>query len=259
MKCINHKFNRLATFLVILTILIFSCSKPIERVKDRTWEGQIYRSKDDKKLSDLRLKISNDTLFIFANAIFGIGNDTLTVVSDNLKDSTVIYKNKVGDKISLNYKYKKTDKAETLNVTGNDFYITLIISSLDIKEPKALDFFKYINVPRDPIMYLEGAYEGDLEMENQVGNLYLASIGGIKLKYVFIDDFKVKIFVKSLAMDMFSNTGKPNYEIVGYKVIGKKLILDKNKQKANIIEVKNNGETLVLATDQANAILHKIY
>jgi hypothetical protein len=133
------------------------------------------------------------------------------------------------------------------------------VSNLDIKAPNGLDFYKHIDVPREAVMYLDGAYEGDFEMENQAADLFVSSIGGIKIKLVFIDDFKVKVYVKSLAADMFSDSPKAKYEIVSYKVIGNRLILENNKSKATRIEVKNNGETLVFASDEMNAILHKLY
>ena len=238
-----------------------SCSKSIDEIRNRTWEGQLYRSHDNKKLSDIKFKMTADTLFIFSNAIFGIGNDTLVLASDNKKDSTSDYKNSSGDVLTLKYKYTKSNNLEKLYLLANDFYIESMVSSIDIRMPKTLDFFNHLKLPRNVDMYLDGAYEGEFEMENQAVDLFFSSIGGAKVKMVFMDGFKVKIYFKSLAVDMFSNSPKAKYEIVNYKIVGNKLILEnnKNKSKTSEIEVRNNGETLVIETNEMNAILHKLY
>lgn len=62
---------------MLAAILLLGCSPPEEKIKGRTWEGEVYRNEDDKELSKVKLKMSHDTLFIFANAIFGASNDPL--------------------------------------------------------------------------------------------------------------------------------------------------------------------------------------
>lgn len=96
-------------------------------------------------------------------------------------------------------------------------------------------------------------------MENQLSNLYLTGIGGISVKLVFIDNFKVKIYFKSLFLDLFSDPGKPTYDVVNYRIMGNKLYLENNKSKVQIIEVEDYGETLVLAKDEVSIVMHKIY
>lgn len=257
---IMKKHVTLISFVIILIIIfISSCSNPYDIIKNRTWEGQIYRTDDDKLLSDVRLKMSNDTLFLFSNAIFGSENDTLILQKFDEKDSTFTYKSLIGNTFSFSFEYNQTEKSENLYFIGNDYYLVLGISSLDLKDLRALDFYKNMNVPRDSYMYLDGAYEGEIEMENQFSNMFLAEIGGISIKMVFMDDFKVKIYTKSLFVDMFSGSSQPSYETVNYKVVGNKLILNKNNSKAQSIDVKNFGETLVMSTDELNVIMHKIY
>lgn len=243
----------------LIAVLLYSCSQPFDEIKNRTWEGQIYRNSDDKQLSDVRLEMSNDTLYLFSNAIFGSENDTLILQKIEEKDSTFTYKSPKGNTFSFKLVYKITDKSENLYFVGNDYYIVLGVSSLGLRDEGALSFYESRIVPRESYMYLDGAYEGEVEMENQLTNLFLAEMGGVSMKLVFVDGFKVKIYVKSLFVDMFSGTGKPTYDIVNYKVVGNKLYLDNNKSKAQTIQVKNYGETLVLATDEANIVMHKIY
>jgi hypothetical protein len=225
----------------------------VDKIKNRTWEGQIYRTKDNKKLSDVKLKIAKDTMYIFSNAIFGSGNDTLTLVSDNEKDSTFIYKNIEGNQITLNYKYKQTDKAEILYLIGNDFYIVLGISSIDISAPKALDFYMNINVPRDAEMYLDGAYEGTVEFENQLLNVFSQySELELKIKLVFLDNFKVKVYGSIL----WGNTA----EIQSYKEKGDKIYIgNSGKLYEEGLKVTNEGLKLVYQGDDMNLILNKIY
>lgn len=253
------KLNVLFIMSLIFTVLLSSCSKPYNMVLNKTWEGQLYRIDDDKELSDIRLRMSNDSLLVYANAIFGAANDTLLLVKYEAKDSTFTYKNNSGDNFSFQFKYAKNGKEERLCLIGTDYCIVLKISEIDLSSNTALAFYLNVDVPSQAYMYLDGAYEGEIEMENQFANLYLAGIGGISVKLVFIDNFKVKVYLKSLFVDMFSGSTKPNYEIVNYKVTGNKLILNRNKAKAQTIEVRNNGETLVLATDKVNVIMHKIY
>ena len=245
--------------IIFIIVFISSCSKPYDIIKNRTWEGQIYRLDDDKLLSDVRLKMSNDTLYLFSNAIFGSENDTLVLQKFEEKDSTFTYKSVNGNTFSFSFEYNQTEKSENLYFIGNDYYLVLGASSLDLRDLGALDFYINITVPRDSYMYLDGAYEGEIEMENQFSNMFLAEIGGISIKMVFMDDFKVKIYMKSLFVDMFSGSSQPSFETVDYKVVDNKLFLNKNNSKAQSIEVKNYGETLVLATDKLNVVMHKIY
>ena len=251
------------TKLVILLIaieLLASCTKPYDTIVDKTWEGQIYRSEDDKQLSDVMLKMSNDTLDLYSNAIFGAENDTLILQQFDKKDSTFTYNSTEGVTFSFKFTLEKEKNSETLYFIGDDYYFLLEESHSDIGETDALNFYQNICVPREVYMYLEGAYEGEMEMENQMAQLFLSELGGIKMKLVFVDGFKVRIYAKSLALEFLANNrNRPTYELVDYTIIGNKLILKRNKTSANTIEVCNAGEKLVLATDELNVVMYKIY
>lgn len=245
-------------FLAVM-ILFSCCSKPYGKVKNKVWEGQIYRSRDDKELSDVVLKMGDDTLLVYANAIFGAGNDTLLQAGYDEKDSVFTFRNQKGENFQFKLVVEPDSKNPGLYFVGPDYYMVLRESSINLNDKYALSFYRDMDVPRDANMYLDGAYEGEVEMENQFSDLFLAGIGGISVKIVFIDHFKLKIYIKSLLVDMFSGSAKPQYEIVDYKILGNKLIFQHNKSKAKNIEVRNNGETLVLATDKMNVVMHKIY
>ena len=86
--------------------LVFSfCTKPYEKIEHTTWEGQIHRMDDDKVLSDVRLKLSDDTLYLFSNAIFGADNDTLLLQNFTKTDSVFTYKSINGR--TFNFKYRR--------------------------------------------------------------------------------------------------------------------------------------------------------
>lgn len=139
-------------------------------IKNKTWEGQIYRADDNKKLFDDRLKFSNDSLYIFANAIFGADNDTLILPKNEGKLNINIYRYEI---LKFLYQYKIEDKIENFYLTGNYYYIVLEQSKLELSNPTSLNFYQNISAPRRAIMYLDDAYEGEIE-------------------FVFLDGFSVK-------------------------------------------------------------------
>ena len=243
----------------IALIALFSfCSKPYDKIKNKTWEGEILRRGDYKKLSEVILKMSNDSLFLYSNAIFGSENDTLKLVKYDEKDSILTFNSLKGNLFKVKFEHLQTDTTENLFLVGNDYAIVLAKSYSEINDDRVSDFYWNINVPRDAYMYLDGTYKGELEMENSFSDLLLGSMGGASVKMVFLEGFQVKIFFRSLFTDMFASSSKPKFEIVDYRIDGNKLILDGNQSKARTIEVKDYGETLVLETDALNVVMHKI-
>ena len=122
-----------------------------------------------------------------------------------------------------------------------------------------LAFYKNIYVPDDAFMYLSGAYEGEIEMENSFMDLWSMTAGlKFTMKIVFLDDFKAKIFIKSLLVDMFGGIAPT---LNSYRVEGNRIIFNGKKLKGGVkgLLVTDNGATLVLQTDKANMVLHKIY
>lgn len=243
---------------IILIVLFSSCSKPYDKIKNKTWEGNILRRGDYKKLSEVILKMSNDSLFLYSNAIFGSENDTLKLVRYVEKDSTLSFKSLTGNSFKVRFEHLQSDTTENLFLVGDDYAIVLAKSYSEINDDRVSDFYWNINVPRDAYMYLDGTYKGELEMENSFSDLLLGSMGGASVKMVFLEGFQVKIYFRSLFTDMFANSSEPSYEIADYTVDGNKLILENNKSKARTLEVKDYGETLILETDALNVVMHKI-
>jgi len=262
---LKNTTETMKNILIILTCLLAltSCStKTIDKIKNKTWEGQIYRADDNKKLSDIRLKFSSDSLYIFANAIFGADNDTLILVKHEEKDSTFVFRNTEGETFKFFYQYKKEEKTENFYLTGNDYYVVLGQSELDLSDPTALNFYENISVPRKAFMYLDGAYEGEIEFENQMVNLFsMFSLGPIKIKFVFLDGFRVKSFGSSF---WGSDSEIQNYVVKGDRLYilsnsKKKKKSDGGKFETEGFKVVDNGYKLVLQTDEANIILRKSY
>lgn len=247
------------TIALFLFVFFFnSCTKPYESIVGITWEGEITRIIDNKVLSDVKLKLSNDTLYLFSNAVFGADNDTLLLQNYSKSDSVFTFLSNTGNTFILQYTYEKEKDSEYLCFYGSDYYIFLIKSDIDVKDVEALAFYRNKKVPRECFMYLDGAYEGEMEMENQLANTLLTEMGGVKIKLVFVDDLKVKIYFKNAFFELFSNSTEPTFETVSYSISDNKLYLH-NKSKLQVVEVKDEGETLVLATDDSNIILRKIY
>lgn len=250
------KFVFITTFVV--TELLFSCTSPHDEISNKTWEGIILRRGDHKELSEVVLKMTPDSLFIYSNAIFGSDNDSLKLVNYNREDSVLTFSGLTGYLYEFKFELLQTDSTENLFLFGDDYAIVLARSSFDINS-QFLDFYWNIPVPRDAFMYLDGTYSGDLEMENQFSDLLLNSFGGASVKLIFLEGFKVKIIFRSLLTDMFSSSSNPSYEIVDYQISGNRIILDSHNSKKRFIEVNDFGETLVLKTDELNVIMHKTY
>jgi hypothetical protein len=150
---------------------------------------------------------------------------------------------------------------EQLQITADDYFILLTISAVNIWFAGALDFYLNIPLPAQPFMYLEGsAYEGEFEIKNQFTNLFLGSVGGITVNMEFLENFKLRICNKSLLVSMFSGSSTLDCETVNYWFTGTNKIAFKNNQgKKREIQVKNNSQTLVLATDRAKVVMDKVY
>jgi len=252
-------FKKLISAQLLLSLLLSSCSQPLDEIKDRTWTGELIRKSDDKPLSLVKLKMKADTLYIFANAIFGSQNDTLLMQKFDKSDSTLTYVSPNGDNFSLRIKYNETKNSKTLLFIGNDFYINLSQSIQNLTLPGALDFYQDKIVPRESYMYLDGAYQGKMEMENQLSNMYLEQMGGFTFKFVFMDNNKIRIYFKNPMVELFSGTEKAAFSVANYRIEGHKLFINYAKFKTGSFEVKQQGEILVFATNDANIILHKLY
>ncbi|MDR1340919.1 MAG: hypothetical protein LBK58_12830 [Prevotellaceae bacterium] len=106
--------RRIIYFVFLVPILFQSCSS--ERIKGKTWEGKLYRQSDNRELSEVKLKISGDSLYLFANAIFGADNDTLVLVKANRQDSICTYRSVNGAEYGISLKYSVSRSVEILYI-----------------------------------------------------------------------------------------------------------------------------------------------
>ena len=60
-------------------------------------------------------------------------------------------------------------------------------------------------------------------------------------------------------VELFSGTEKAAFSVANYRIEGHKLFINYAKFKTGSFEVKQQGEILVFATNDANIILHKLY
>ena len=237
----------------------YSCSffKATEKIKNRTWEGQIYRMDDEKRLSEVRLKFSSDTLFVFANAIFGADNDTLFLIKHEEKDSIYVFGSPSGEIFEFTYIYQKEKEKqrEILYLLGDDYFVVLFSSELDISEPAALDFYKNKIVPRRAFLYLDGAvFKGTVDLTDPLMKLYSSMYGmATEMELVFLDNFRIKQTNKlkagamSLMMSLFGDKSTSS-QIIEYTLVGNE-IRDKNgKQmgKNATWRVTEDGQRIII-------------
>lgn len=242
--------------LLLAVCLLSSCNGLIDQFKEQTWQGHLYRSNDQKELSDVLLKFTDDSLYIYSNAVYGAENDTLAIQQVNKKDSSMLLKNKQGETFTIYFQLEVKQDDETLFIYSNDYYISLEKSNSDITQPSTLDFYRNKIVPRETAYYLDGTYVGQLQMENQLQNALFASMGGMRYKFIFMDDFKVKAYSQSAMLELFSG-GKNKSKISSYSIKGNKLYIDGNEKV--FFEIRKNGSILVMQKDEVNLVLQKIY
>lgn len=234
---------------LLFAFLFMSCSKPEEKIKSRTWEGLLYRNEDDKELSEVKLKMSNDTLFVFANAIFGSERDTLFLFHKIEKDSSYSYRYGEMETIEFVLTYTDKEKQESLILYNPDFYMVLAVGQFDLFQPGQLDYYWNKPVPLTAYMYLDGAYEGQIEWENQLMDLFSDSaIGPMKFKIVFLDDFKLRFYSSA----MWFNESK----IYPYTIKGDMIYFKLYPEGLSVVE---HGRKLVFQDEETNVVMRKVY
>ncbi len=252
------KQSTLLFIAIMLIPFLQSCSDPFSEVKNRSWEGQVYRIPDKKELADVRLKMTDDSLFIFSNAIFGAENDTLVLVGFNHDgDSIFNWESPSGEEFSCRLKYRMPGNKERLTFIGSDYFIVLKPSQMDVSEINALDFYKNKAVPRESYLYLDGVYEGTFESDNAITNIAYSQSGGLGMRFEFLDDHRIKIKVRSAYLDLFRQPGDPDYDIVAYRIIDKALYYKKNEDKEVKILIHDRGEILEMKVDDGRVLMYK--
>lgn len=236
----------------ILCATLFQSCEPEEKIKGRIWEGLLYRNDDNKELSEVKLKLSHDTLYVFANAIFGAERDTLVLFHSIPKDSSFSYRYGTGKDETIEFllEYRVKEKEEHLLLYNPEFNMVLRPYEFDVWQPKQLDFYLNKPVPLMAYLYLDGTYEGKVEWENQLLDLFSdASMGPMKFKYTFMNDFRVRVFSSAMG---FNDSKVYTYTISGDK------IYCRGFPDAGL-QVVDRGQRLVCQDEEMNLIMRRVY
>lgn len=152
------KLFYLASF--ITTLFFTSCSTvPIE---DRIWVGKLCRISDNNKLSDVCLKIKDDSLTIYANAIFGSDNERLICL--NKRGENYVFTNGTGQQFDMTFLYSHNDETgdEQLSVIGSDYAMYLNPITDNNFSQEILSFYLPIPAPPTAELYLSGRWKGEI-------------------------------------------------------------------------------------------------
>lgn len=247
-------------YIIILFFVFQSCAKE-DKISGRTWEGYLYEGVEDfeqkEAMSKVVLKFSNDTLCLFSNAIFGSDNDTL-ILEKETEGNMFSYRNLNGEVFNLNINLYEQPGEEILSVKElPDYYIHLTPTKKDICANKALDFYQNRKVPKETYKYFKGVYQGKADINDAGAGLFFSQSGGIEIKVVFLEDWKLQLCVKSLFFSLFSSSGEPSCNVVDYHIEGEKIILDNSKNNIKELEILDYGKSLMIVNDKFTVNLHQ--
>lgn len=146
-----------------LSLLTGCVQTPKAAYLDRIWCGIIYRSSDSARLSPVCLRLSNDTLNIYSNALFGRSLETMSC--RRTSDSTyVAFLPNAGVEFPMEFRYTAPDSLtrETLCIDGTDYWMELWPTTDSVFTAERLSFYRGREVPRDPALYVDGIWQGTL-------------------------------------------------------------------------------------------------
>jgi len=138
------------------------------------------------------------------------------------------------------------------------------VTSQDIKNKaislikNELAFYRNMSVPQNADLYLDGAYEGRMQMENEYDNYSLMSIGGLTFKIVFVEGFKAKFYTKNLLFNAFMAGSKKKYELYDYHYEGNSIVWYNSGKKVRL-KIKDGGYKLVIEEENSTVIFSKLY
>lgn len=128
--------------------------------------------------------------------------------------------------------------------------MVLQVAQFDVAQQKHTDFYWNRPVPLMAYMYLDGTYEGKIEWENQLLDLFSdCSIGPMKFKCIFLEDFKVRVFSSA----MWFNDSK----IYTYTTKGN-MIYCKGFPNGGF-QVVDRGRRLVSQDEEMNLVMRRVY
>lgn len=133
----------------------------VDSVSDHIWCGDLYRIADGEHLSEVCLRLSGDTLRIYANAIFGAENEQLLCCERQKSD--YLFVGTSGDEFPMKFTYSTDQEtAKTLLVEGADYRMVLHAASDETFTPEQLAFYKRRPVPSQAALYFSGRWTGDI-------------------------------------------------------------------------------------------------
>ncbi|MCM1218559.1 MAG: hypothetical protein NC548_29065 [Lachnospiraceae bacterium] len=215
------------------------------------WTGDIVRLRDGQQLSKVCAEYETDTLYIYANAIFGKANEVL--LYNGYSDGKFVYTNLSGEEIIL----APVRQDEKIVMKGADFSMTVL--PFDGDWQAARKFYKRLNVPRSADSYMFGRYSGRAKGRVPLGNA-LSGMSGLSPEFMnvqcsvtleFLDvnqcryliecqwtDPQMVMMMAMAGQNARFNTSKTHT----YRVEGNRIILDK---KGGTFYIQTDGSLLL--------------
>lgn len=212
------------------------------------WEGNIYRSSDNKLLSRIAMQTNLDSLQIYANAISGKDNIAWELTGYNPNNDTFTCK-------SPNLEWTMQNRNEDIRLAGDGCYALLTpVAKFDNS------FFKNKSVSPNPNMYLAGnKYSGKLILS---GSYTVASlVADIFMEIEILDNerLRIKSVTKTTGdmamLMMFSGQLPDKTEVEEHRYTISNNILQFGKNDK--FNIRENGEVLYQKMPQGSIELRK--
>lgn len=175
--CKAVSMRKLFFLVTIILIVLSGCNR--SPIIGHIWYGELYRNSDGKKLSDVSLKMTSDSLYIYSNAIFGADNERLSFVEQ--KENEYTFLNAKGDRYVMNFDYRKEEtNAESLSIIGPDYKISLLPLESNMFTSEGLAFYHKKRVAPCAEHYFSGRWYGKIirTSDNQsLSNICMEFIG----------------------------------------------------------------------------------
>lgn len=142
--------KKMIAYATVMLLFLSGCSK--SPLIGRIWDGELYRKSDGVKLSDVCLKMTSDSLYIYSNAIFGKSNENL--YNADFEKGAFVYTNSARDEFRLKPEYD----GNSISLQGDNFYID--VQPFDGDWEEAISFYRKKEVPRNADSYFFGVYVG---------------------------------------------------------------------------------------------------
>lgn len=241
---------------VILVLCMSQCTTPYSFLEGKVWDGKIFRTADDELLSKVVMRMNDDTMFVYANAIFGASNDTLLLKEFRIEDSLFLLSGEQGDEFYLSFRKQKEGKEGGIRLQGDDFYLELTQNPAYIADEL---FYQNQSVPRDADIYPSGMYQGLVSSAapHDRGNIQGMEQGMMRI--VFGDDFCASIHfypfhdkegIEGLLMN------KP--QEVTYRYVNNRVVFDAGIMENTPFALFSHGEILALESHQWSVELNKM-